>query len=205
MNYLIDGHNLIARTPGLSLSDPDDEAKLVRLLRRWTAADLRRKVTVIFDAGLPAGEAKHLSGGGVKAVFAPNNSSADAVIIRRIEAIGNPPEYVIVTSDNAVAAAATRRRIAVQPSETFAANMMSDRRFGGSDNAESKRPEAPAMNPDEMQEWLSIFGPEPETPRPARPARKTTPPKPTAPKKKTEEEKAADDIDEWLRLFGYKE
>ena len=105
MNYLIDGHNLIARTPGLSLSDPDDEAKLVRLLRRWTAADLRRKVTVIFDAGLPAGEAKHLSGGGVKAVFAPNNSSADAVIIRRIEAIGNPPEYVIVTSDNAVAAA----------------------------------------------------------------------------------------------------
>ncbi len=205
MNYLIDGHNLIARTPGLSLSDPDDEAKLVRLLRRWTAADSRRKVTVIFDAGLPAGEAKHLSGGGVKAVFAPNNSSADAVIIRRIEAIGNPPEYVIVTSDNAVAAAATRRRIAVQPSETFAANMMSDRRFGGSDNAESKRPEAPAMNPDEMQEWLSIFGPEPETPRPARPARKTTPPKPTAPKKKTEEEKAADDIDEWLRLFGYKE
>ena len=162
-------------------------------------------MTVIFDAGLPAGEAKHLSGGGVKAVFAPNNSSADAVIIRRIEAIGNPPEYVIVTSDNAVAAAATRRRIAVQPSETFAANMMSDRRFGGSDNAESKRPEAPAMNPDEMQEWLSIFGPEPETPRPARPARKTTPPKPTAPKKKTEEEKAADDIDEWLRLFGYKE
>ena len=205
MNYLIDGHNLIARTPGLSLSDPDDEAKLVRLLRRWTAADSRRKVTVIFDGGLPAGEAKHLSGGGVKAVFAPNNSSADAVIIRRIEAIGNPPEYVIVTSDNAVAAAATRRRIAVQPSETFAANMMSDRRFGGSDNAESKRPEAPAMNPDEMQEWLSIFGPEPETPRPARPARKTTPPKPTAPKKKTEEEKAADDIDEWLRLFGYKE
>ncbi len=205
MNYLIDGHNLIARTPGLSLSDPDDEAKLVRLLRRWTAADARRKVTVIFDAGLPAGEAKHLSGGGVKAVFAPNNSSADAVIIRRIEAIGNPPEYVIVTSDHAVAAAATRRRIAVQPSETFAANMMSDRRFGGSDGAESKRPEAPAMNADEMQEWLSLFGPEPETPRPARPARKPAPPQPTKPKKKTEEEKAADDIDEWLRLFGYKE
>jgi len=205
MNYLIDGHNLIARTPGLSLSDPDDEAKLVRLLRRWTAADARRKVTVIFDAGLPAGEAKHLSGGGVKAVFAPNNSSADAVIIRRIEAIGNPPEYVIVTSDNAVTAAATRRRIAVQPSETFAANMMSDRRFGGSDSAESKRPEAPAMNADEMQEWLSLFGPEPETPRPARPARKPAPPQPAKPKKKTEEEKAADDIDEWLRLFGYKE
>lgn len=205
MNYLIDGHNLIARTPGLSLADPDDEAKLVRLLRRWTAADSRRKVTVIFDAGLPAGEAKHLSGGGVKAVFAPNNSSADAVIMRRIEAIGNPPEYVVVTSDSAVAAAATRRRIAVQPSETFAVNMMTDRRFGSSEETDTKRPEAPAMSPDEMQEWLSLFGPEPETPRPARPARKPAPTKPAAPKKKTEEEKAAEDIDEWLRLFGYKE
>lgn len=205
MNYLIDGHNLIARTPGLSLSDPDDEAKLVRLLRRWAAADARRKVTVIFDAGLPAGEARNLSGGGVKAIFAPNNSSADAVIIRRIEAIGNPPEYVIVTSDHAVANAATRRRIAVQPSEIFAANMMLDRRFGSGDKPVAERPEAPAMNPDEMQEWLSLFGPEPETPRPARPVRKPAPPEPPAPKKKTEEEKAADDIDEWLRLFGYKE
>ena len=52
MHYLIDGHNLIARTPGLSLADPDDEAKLSALLRRWAAADPRRKVTVIFDAGL---------------------------------------------------------------------------------------------------------------------------------------------------------
>ncbi len=206
MNYLIDGHNLIARTPGLSLSDPDDEAKLVQLLRRWTAADARRKVTVIFDGGLPAGEARHLSGGGVKAIFAPNNSSADAVIIRRIEAIGNPPEFVIVTSDHAVANAAARRRIAVQPSEVFAANMMSDRRFGKDESTDTRRPEAPAMNPNEMQEWLSLFGPEPETPRPARPARKPAPSQqPVKPKKKTEEEKAADDIDEWLRLFGYKE
>ena len=205
MNYLIDGHNLIARTPGLSLADPDDEAKLVQLLRRWTAADSRRKVTVIFDAGLPAGEAKHMSGGGVKAIFAPNNSTADAVLIRRIEAIGNPPEFTVVSSDGAVAAAAARRRVAVQASEAFAANMITDRRFGSGEKKKDQRPDAPAMSPNEMQEWLALFGPEPETPRPPRPARKDAPPKPSAPKKKTEEEKAADDIDEWLRLFGYKE
>ena len=203
MNYLIDGHNLIARTPGLSLADPDDEAKLVRLLRRWTAADARRKVTVIFDGGLPAGEAKHLSGGGVKAVFAPNNSTADAVLIRRIEGIGNPPEFMVITSDREVATAATQRRIAVQPSEMFAANMMNDRRFGEGDQTKAQRLDAPTMSTDEMQEWLSLFGPEPETPRPARPARKPAP-KPNASKQKTEEQKADDDIDEWLRLFGYK-
>lgn len=202
MNYLIDGHNLIARTPGLSLADPDDEAKLVRLLRRWVAADSRRKITVIFDAGLPAGEAKHLSGGGVKAVFAPNNSSADAVLMRRIEAIGNPPEFVVVSSDGAVAAAASRRRVAVQRSEDFAAAMMTDRRFGGGDKPAAERPDAPVMNPDEMKEWLALFGPEPETP--PRPPRKSAAPKP-APPQKPKEEKPADDIDEWLRLFGYKE
>ena len=168
MNYLIDGHNLIARTPGLSLADPDDEAKLVQLLRRWTVADPRRRVTVIFDAGLPAGESKQLSGGGVKAIFAPNNSTADALLIRRIEAIGNPPEFVVVSSDGAVAAAATRRRVAVQRSEAFAAAMMSDRRFGGSTPPKSERPESPPMSGDELREWLALFGPEPETPR-ARP------------------------------------
>ena len=81
MHYLIDGHNLIARVPGLSLADPDDEVKLLQLLKRWAAADTRRKVTVIFDKGLPGGEAKHLSGGGVRAIFAPDNRSADALII----------------------------------------------------------------------------------------------------------------------------
>lgn len=204
MNYLIDGHNLIARTPGLSLSDPDDEAKLVQLLRRWTAADPRRRVTVIFDAGLPAGEAKHLSGGGVKAIFAPNNSTADALLIRRIEAIGNPPEFVVVTSDGAVAAAAARRRVAVQPSEAFAATMMSDRRFGGQTQPKTERPEAPPMSGDELREWLTLFGPEPETPRP-RPKPKPAPPHPAKPRQKTPEEKEAEEIDEWLRLFGYKE
>ena len=37
MNYLIDGHNLIARTPGLSLADPDDEAARQMALERACA------------------------------------------------------------------------------------------------------------------------------------------------------------------------
>lgn len=209
MNYLIDGHNLIARTPGLSLADPDDEAKLVQLLRRWAMADQRRKVTVIFDGGLPAGEAKQLSGGGVKAVFAPNNSTADAVLIRRIEAIGNPPEFVIVTSDRAITDVARRRRVAVQSSESFAADMIADRQFGKGEKEPATRPDAPAMTPDEMQEWLALFGPEPERP-PAKPSdarpsdARPKPPAPTAPKPKSKEEQEAEEIEEWMRLFGYK-
>lgn len=164
MNYLIDGHNLIARTPGLSLADPDDEAKLVSLLRRWAAADARRKVIVIFDAGLPAGLDKRLSGGGVKAIFAPNNTTADRLLTRRIEEARDPAAYTVVSSDAAILAAAARRRIPTQRSEHFAAAMIADRTFDREAEAPSERPEPPAMDSNELQEWLKLFGPEPKTP-----------------------------------------
>jgi hypothetical protein len=204
MNYLIDGHNLIARTPGLSLADPDDEAKLVGLLRRWTAADPRRKVIVIFDAGLPAGEDKRLSGGGVKAIFAPNNTTADALLKRRIAEVRDPAAYTVVSSDAAITAAAARQRIPAQRSEAFAAAMIADRTFGGEKKPPAERPEPPAMNPAELQEWLALFGPEPKTPRPKKSLPKPKPPKSNTPKKKSKEELEAEEIEEWLRLFGYK-
>jgi len=200
MNYLIDGHNLIARTPGLSLSDPDDEAKLAQMLKRWTLADPRRKVTVIFDGGLPGGPSRHLSSSTMKAVFAPENTTADALLIRRIEQIKNPNEFIVVSSDAAVASAAQRKRVPVQRAEAFAVAMLEDRTFTGKDRqAAPERPD-PSLSPAELQEWLALFGPEPETkpPRKPQPAPPATPParKP----KKTED----DDLDEWFRLFGYK-
>lgn len=205
MNYLIDGHNLIARTPGLSLADPDDEAKLTQLLKRWAMANPRRKVTVIFDAGLPGGEARHLSGAGVRAIFAAGNSTADALLIRRIEQLGNPAEFTVVSSDAAVIAAAGRRRVPVQRSEAFAAAMLADRSFeSGEKKAADRRPE-PNMSPNELDEWLALFGPEPET-KPSPPPRRP-PPSPASPppKKSRKEQDEADDLDEWLRLFGYKQ
>ena len=55
MNYIIDGHNLIAKIEGLSLSMPDDEQRLIELLNRY--GELRRhKLEVYFD-GAPVGQA----------------------------------------------------------------------------------------------------------------------------------------------------
>ena len=53
MNYLIDGHNLIARMQTMSLADPDDEAKLVLRLRRWTAASRKRPIARRAAQSLP--------------------------------------------------------------------------------------------------------------------------------------------------------
>lgn len=162
MHYLIDGHNLIARLPDISLSDPDDEARLVGRLKQWAAADRRRKATVVFDAGLPGGEDKRLSGGGVRVVFAPNNSTADAVIIGRLSQIKNPDEYRVVSSDRAVLAAAQQRRVAVVRAEAFAAELAP--RTGASQQPAADRSEAPTLSPAELDEWLALFGPEPERP-----------------------------------------
>ena len=52
MNYLIDGHNLIAKIPGLSLSMPDDEERLVELLNRF-GQHSRGKLEVFFDGAPP--------------------------------------------------------------------------------------------------------------------------------------------------------
>ena len=205
MHYLIDGHNLIARLPGLSLADPDDEVKLVQILKRWAAADPRRKVTVIFDKGLPGGEAKHLSGGGVRAVFAPDNRSADALILRRIEGIEDPAQHTVVSSDGAILRAAQRRRVPTQRSEQFAAAMVNERTFPERARPASDPHDNPSLSPGEVNEWLELFGPEPET-KPARPARRPAPPAAGPPAKPPKaKDQDDDDLAEWFRLFGYKE
>ncbi len=203
MHYLIDGHNLIARVPGLSLADPDDEVKLLQLLKRWAVADARRKVTVIFDKGLPGGEAKHLSGGGVRAIFAPDNRSADSLIIRRIEGIEDPAQHTVVSSDGAILRAAQRRRVPTQRSEVFAAAMVNERTFPGAARPAADPRDNPTVSPNEVSEWLELFGPEPET-KPARPRKPAPPPTTAPPAKKSKKDEADDDLDEWFRLFGYK-
>ena len=54
MNYIIDGHNLIAKLPGLDLSMPDDEQRLIEVLMRFGRAGSHR-IEVYFDAA-PAGQ-----------------------------------------------------------------------------------------------------------------------------------------------------
>ncbi|NTW01622.1 MAG: hypothetical protein HGA19_09960, partial [Oscillochloris sp.] len=73
MPILIDGHNLIGQMRSISLSDPDDEAKLVLLLRRYANGKRKRKVVVIFDGGV-YGHPDNLNGYGVEVRFAKSPS-----------------------------------------------------------------------------------------------------------------------------------
>ena len=119
---LIDGHNLIGKLPNISLGDPDDEARLMRVLENYHATRPYEPILVVFDP------ARHGSGGFsdlrgqtqfVRAVFARRNENADDVIARIVQSAKNPRSIVVVTSDNAVQRA-VRRHGAVVPNSTAA-------------------------------------------------------------------------------------
>lgn len=150
MPILIDGHNLIGQLPILSLEDPDDEEKLVRLLASYRART-GKAITVVFDPGgayaLP-GSRRH---GGVEVVFAPHGGSADGVIARRVRRSRNPQEWQVVTSDRKLTEAVTRQGARVLRAEDYAAELELPA------EVEPDRKELPP-SPDEVESWLALFG-----------------------------------------------
>ncbi len=208
MHYLIDGHNLIANMPDIELADQHDEVHLVLKLRSWAAASRKRRVTVIFDGGIPGGRARRMSSGQVKVVFAPQGIPADDLLIAQIGKVKNPAEYIVVTTDREIIAAARQRRMASHSSEQFAEELR-PREVEAPDPEETSDPQ---LDEAEINEWLALFGPEPEIKPYPKPSAGKRPPK-------TEQKKSLDDqtvetpkegerrlteeeLDLWLSLFG---
>lgn len=149
MPILIDGHNLIGQLPTLSLEDPDDEEKLVRLLKSYRART-GKAITVVFDPGRTSALAKSRRLGGIEVVFAPHGSSADAVIARRVRRSQNPRAWLVVTSDRKLAATVTRLGARVQSAEAFASAMSRP-------TEESPEWRDTPPTPEEVEEWLALF------------------------------------------------
>jgi predicted RNA-binding protein with PIN domain len=146
---LIDGHNLIGRMSTLSLEDPDDEEKLVRILKSYRART-GKAITVVFDPGTPFSLGESRREGGVEVVFAPHGSTADAVITHRIVKSRNPSGWLVVTSDLEVADQVARRGARVQRAEDLADELAAIG-HGKADEADVH------LAPDEVEAWLSLF------------------------------------------------
>jgi uncharacterized protein len=217
MIYLIDGHNLIGKMPDISLADPDDEEQLVQRLRQWATENKNRQVIVIFDKGVLSGLARRLSNEQVKAFFAPPRTTADALLIKRINEVRNPQQYRLISSDRKIIGAAKVRGMRFWRSESFAEML-------GTAEPEDKAPppkpapepapptqkEEPQLSQKDVAEWLDLFGPVPK--RPSRPIKKKKIAKPAAklpapdsqapPPKQGQRELTRAEIEEWLRFFG---
>ncbi len=144
---LIDGHNLMGRTPGLSLADEErSRAVLVERLAAW-ASGRREPVLAVFD-GNRAGGAHAERVGALGVVYAPAGRSADDEILRRLER-GNPRTVTVVTSDRGLARAARSRGARVLTCEQLLERMAS--------RARGRPGPEPAAAPDEVEYWLRKF------------------------------------------------
>jgi hypothetical protein len=153
VNYIIDGHNLIAHIPGLELSMPDDEERLVELLRRF-GRGTPHKLEVYFD-GAPVGQAGVRDFGQVKAHFVRQGQTADEAIRRRLAKLGrSSASWVIVSSDRAVQAAGHEAHAQTLRSEDFAGLLQAT--LEGRLASEHSSFEQP-LSEGEVNEWLRIF------------------------------------------------
>lgn len=152
MKYLIDGHNLIARLPDLSLDDPDDEIELVRLLARWRWRHGSPPVTVVFDPGdFAVPGPRRQKQAGVVVRYAPFGSNADVVLKRLIETSRQPAQLTVVSSDRAIQAAARRAGAGAISAEEFAGSLTAS-----PEHQENTIRDQP-LSAEEVTMWLEIF------------------------------------------------
>lgn len=83
-------------------------------------------------------------------MFAPNGSSADAVIARRVRRSRDPRSIRVITSDRQLANAVTQHGARVQSAEAFAAELSAPQ------DAIPEWKNTPPSS-DEVEAWLSLF------------------------------------------------
>jgi len=152
MIYLVDGHNLIPKVPGLSLTADDDEMQLVEVLQNF-ARVRRKKVEVYFDRAA-IGKQGVRKFGTISAHFVHQGGSADQAIRQRLEKSARQNQnYCVVSSDLAVREYARIYHAHYQSAETFAAEIIAAAREESTRSPEQHIP----MTEEETREWLRLF------------------------------------------------
>jgi len=147
MPYIIDGHNLIGKIPGLSLTDLDDEVALYNLLEDYFKS-IRKKAVIYFDHGNVINKGQ-LKGAFVNAKFIKSPSSADEAIVLEIKRLkGNARNYTVISSDNWVINNVLSAGAHTIKSEEFASTIALRSNTG-------KTQKKPSEN--DTDYWLDIF------------------------------------------------
>jgi predicted RNA-binding protein with PIN domain len=160
MPYLIDGHNLIPKIPGMDLGAVDDEMQLVEMLQEF-CRHRRKKAEVYFD-NAPAGQPRARNYGLVIARFARAGVSADALIQAHLQRLGRAARnWTVVSSDHQVQASARAARAQSISSEAFAREMLATLASLASLRETPSGPEAEGgaeISQEELDDWLALFG-----------------------------------------------
>lgn len=149
---VIDGHNLVPKVPGIRLSDPDDENKLIRMIGEYCRLS-RTRADLFFD-GAPAGSGARSKHGLVSVHHVKIGFTADDAIIRHLRGEGaNARNILVVSSDHRVQSEARALRAEVVTSEQFAQTMLTT--LNSPAVSESKRELPPSA--EEVDEMLDLM------------------------------------------------
>lgn len=156
MPYIIDGHNIIPKIPGLYLDALDDEVQLIEMLQDF-CRKRRKKVEVYFD-NAPPGQLRVRKYGAVTAHFVRSGQTADAAIHARLQRLGGAARnWTVVSSDQAVQASAKAARAQALSGEAFTQELT---RAMEDTPAEIDNQGEKDLTPDELEDWLKLFGEE---------------------------------------------
>jgi hypothetical protein len=154
MPYLIDGHNLIPKIPGIDLDDIDDEEQLIKLLQQFTR-NTQKKVELYFDQA-PPGHPQRKSLGRLSVIFVRQGRTADAAIRKRLKSLQKKAKnWTVVSSDHEVQAAARGAQARVLSADQFSHQLTSSPDFG-EDAPPPQKPQK--VDQDELTYWLKQFG-----------------------------------------------
>ena len=154
MPYLIDGHNLIPKIPGLNLQALDDEEQLIKLLQEYCRRQ-RKQVEVFFD-NAPPGGVRARNFGLVTARFVRQGSTADQAIHDRLTRLGRlARNWTVVSSDLAVQGWARAAQARPMSSEAFAKLIIKSLDEQAVDQGENSEA---GVSTDELDDWLKLFG-----------------------------------------------
>lgn len=151
MPYLIDGHNLIGQTPGISLADIDDERQLVSLLQAFSTRS-GKVIWVYFDRGAPGQEPPRPQGN-VHISFVSPPRTADQAILAHLRRLGaEAPNWTVVSSDREVLSAAKHAGARSMRSQHFAHEL----KASAPEGAAPEKPDT-ELSPDEIAAWQQLF------------------------------------------------
>jgi uncharacterized protein len=152
VSYLIDGHNLIPKISGMSLSEIDDEIELIERLQVFCRIE-KRKVEVFFDKA-PPGQGGTRRYGRVTAHFIREGQTADNAISARLRRLKKAAaNWTVVSSDRQVQAEARSVKAKIVSSEDFARQMeIAAAKTGVEEPGKDK-----TLSSEEVEEWLRIF------------------------------------------------
>jgi hypothetical protein len=156
MAYLIDGHNLVPRIPGLSLRAIDDEDALIKLLQDFCR--LARKNAEVYFDNAPPGAPQAQSYGRVNARFVRRGMTADQAIRNRLASLGrNATNWSVVSSDQAVQSAARQAGAKTLSAEDFSRLLQQTIQKG---ERQSKNKNLETLSSQEVDYWMKLFNQE---------------------------------------------